>query len=710
MLAAALLLIVLQGTIPADTLRLPRAQAEAEGAYLDAGARELLRLARAAREEMNRSLTAYRVVGRERLSVGIRALRRDRTLFRRETAARIHWRREGVGRVEVLGARQVVPVVQGEPEVDDAGDNARDLAFDPADNQILSGFTDPGSEHDHGDTFFHPLAEGSERLYRFQSGDTTRLRLPGGREVRLAELRVLPRPGTPPLLQGSLWFDLDSYAPVRGVFRLSRRVDLERDLGEGDEDVPGVLKPIEAELRLLTVDYGLWEQRWWLPRLIAVDAEARLGSMARVPVRYERAYGVYQVEGEGTEPLATDRPPGDSAKVARTCNRGRCWSYVLQVPADSVLLHSEHLPPSLYSGNAELVSRREMEELAELLGVSGGVAPPWRRPVVRWAGPRQGLVRYNRVEGLVVGARADADFGPMGADATLWLPTAAWEPAGELAIRHERFGSAYRLAAYRRLAAVEPAGRGPGLGSSLSALLLGRDDHDYHRTLGVELTGASTGSHGWDYRWRVYAERQRTADKSTDFSLPRLWDGGRSFPDNILAGGADQVGSSVSLGWARGANPVGFRWGGRAGAGAEAGTYRFVRPSASLFTTFPLPAGLVAALEVAGGTTVGESPLQSEWFLGGPATVRGYGGGSRIHGPAYWRGRAEVATSLPAARLVLFSDAAWAGLPAEMELAPILLSAGAGVSLLDGLVRADLSRALRGSRGWRVDVYLDALF
>jgi hypothetical protein len=56
---------------------------------------------------------------------------------------------------------------------------------------------------------------------------------------------------------------------------------------------------------------------------------------------------------------------------------------------------------------------------------------------------------------------------------------------------------------------------------------------------------------------------------------------------------------------------------------------------------------------------------------------------------------------------VLFSDAGWAGARDGWDFDPPLLSAGAGASFLDGLIRLDVSRALRAPTGWRVDLYLD---
>src|SRR6266702_1383077 len=86
-------------------------------AYLDAEARRLVAAARSRRETIDRSITAYQTTMRERIGVGVRALRRDRMLYRREIALRIDWRRDSVADIEILGARQSVPAAVPKPEV-----------------------------------------------------------------------------------------------------------------------------------------------------------------------------------------------------------------------------------------------------------------------------------------------------------------------------------------------------------------------------------------------------------------------------------------------------------------------------------------------------------------------------------------------------------------------------------------------------------------
>src|SRR6266496_6706259 len=77
---------------------------DSTSAYLDPGARDLVARARARRLLVDRSIRAYDVTVRERIAVGLRALRRDRMVYRRELALHVSWRRDTVGEIRVLGA------------------------------------------------------------------------------------------------------------------------------------------------------------------------------------------------------------------------------------------------------------------------------------------------------------------------------------------------------------------------------------------------------------------------------------------------------------------------------------------------------------------------------------------------------------------------------------------------------------------------------
>jgi hemolysin activation/secretion protein len=127
---------------------------------------------------------------------------------------------------------------------------------------------------------------------------------------------------------------------------------------------------------------------------------------------------------------------------------------------------------------------------------------------------------------------------------------------------------------------------------------------------------------------------------------------------------------------------------------------------------FPVPlVGLATAVEASAGTSAGSVPAQSLWYLGGPASLRGYAGAAAV-GEAFWRARVDLASQATGARLTLFGDAAWAGPRAAFaDNAPFaakpLLAWGVGASFLDGLIRLDVARGLRRPAGWRVDLYWD---
>ncbi|HEX7088981.1 MAG TPA: BamA/TamA family outer membrane protein [Longimicrobiales bacterium] len=700
-----------------DTIRPPLDPATINSAYVDATARELVRLARARRDRVDRSVRRYEAIVRERISAGIRALRRERLLYRRELAFKVDWRREGTIRVEALGAREVIPIALPGVRLPDDRHLGFDPqhALDPAEHSIMIGFGDSAQTS-------HPLAPGSEADYRFRAGDTTTIRLPDGSTIRLLELEVIPRRRDWNLLRGSFWLDADSHSVVRAVLRPAREFDLERDADEeATRDIPLLLRPfimpIEADIEYITIEYGLWEMRWWMPRLVALEGFARVGPLLRVPFRYELAYSDYSVYGDddGLPPFPeiSTALAGDTLGIRPRCRscicvHGRCRRYEITVPADtSALLRSEYLPPSPFEQGEALLSEADIHalenELREL------PLPPWQLepPRVYW-GLGRGLLRYNRIEGLSVGARAEVGFGRLSADATARIGLGDLVPNFDFGVSRAAPRARYRLAAYRRLLPVESGSRALGLGNSLTAFLFGRDDADYYRALGVELTGAPAETGTQWYEWRLFAERQSAAAVETQFSIAHLLDGDQRFRPNLRADDAELVGAALALRVQRGLDPTGFRWAAELELEAAAGTHEFVRPSLTTRIGAPLPGALVGSLEAAAGTILGDAPAQRRWFLGGPATVRGYAASTGT-GDTFWRARAEIGTAFPGARVALFGDAGWVGTGSRPEAEPNLAAVGVGVSSLDGLIRLDLARALRTPTGWRLHLYVDAM-
>ncbi len=736
--------------------------------FATGGAAELVARARAARERNERLVTSYSATVSQRMGVGVRALSRDRMLFSQEMVARIEWHRDGPSRVEVVGAREAVPAAERGVHVpDDLADQVRWLVINPAEDYLrLVGADEDG--------FIYPLREGGESDYRFAAGDTTAITLPDGRTIRLLELKVTARRPDFRLMNGSLWFDADSYGLVRAVFRPARAYDFRRDADENDRnDVPAFINP-GAEVRYVTLEYGLYEFRWWMPRYIAIDAVGTVGSMINAPFRYERTYTNYRVQG-GTPPTpgSTFRPAGtvrrrergartDSAKLAgldsvvmnaearraradsireavqecirraneeaaldsaasrgerrrgvrvrvRACTRRdeSDSALVVVVPDDtmSLLLSTELGEPILAMG--DVISEQELRQLGGALGIVA--QRPWgfsaELPRSVWALFEN--ARYNRVEALSLALRGTLDLGPLAADGTARLGLADLEPNFELGLTRPTAHARFRFGAYRRLAAANPDTRPFGAINSLSAFWLQRDDGEYFRTLGAELTGRNEET-GW-WSWRLFAERQRSASVETQVSLPRLFSSGQLFRPNIAAQGADLVGAALTL---RGAKVVSrsLTVGAEAALDGATGDFDYGRGSLTLRTTVAPGGPLAFAFEAAAGGTAGRAPVQGLFYLGGPATLRGYTGGASA-GPMFWRGRAEVAGSRnPAARLAVFTDAGWTGTRDVFFKGRPLLGAGVGASFLDGLFRLDLSHGFGTGGGWRFDFYADGIF
>jgi hypothetical protein len=717
---AAVLLLVIQAPAPvagpADTT-----------AYLDPGARALVARARERRAGAEETITSYHATIQERISLGLRALRRDRVFYQREMVGRVAWHRDAPDTVTMLGAREAIPMVYRNAQVpEDLRSDAPDLAFRPGDERLGIGIGDSEFVYD-------PVAPGSEARYRVRSGDTTVITLQNGRTIRLLELRILPRRDDFHLLAGSFWFEDEHAALVRAVFRPARAWDLERDLDPQDandaKDIPGFLKPIRGEIRYITVEFALLEGKWWLPNLIALDAVATAGNFITTPLRYEKVFTDYDVTAGEPAPVLAEGPPDDSlpedslpadslladsaAAACRgradcRCTRRRCRSAIVIVPEDTLsLLTSSYLPRSL-DDETPYLSASEMQDIGRAVGLLP--ATPWQAhaPTLRLGPGGAGLLRYNRVEALSVGARFGVDFGRLTLDAVGRVGTGDGWPNLELGLGHETPYVRLRLAGYRRLAAANPDTKPLGIGNSLSALFLGRDDGLYYRSWGGELFVRPVPSAAQSYQWRVFAEWQRPAEKGTDVSLAHYLSSSHRFGSNIVAQAAREFGTALVIRGAKGVSTRGATIGGELSLDAAMGTFDYGRASLTTRFTLPFTHQLLTGLELAAGTTGGDAPVQSLWYLGGPATLRGYAGGV-IGGPDYWRARLELANAAPGARVALFSDAGWAGRGTALGSGRPLVSAGVGGSFFDGILRLDIARALVSPKGWRVDLYVDGI-
>lgn len=650
--------------VVAVTATVSPAMASLQEASPDSAALALISRAREARGREAAGLQAYEGLVRERLYVGLTAdrFRRERALFRSERVARVRWERDGPETVRWLGIRSQVPVAGEAGRVAvDRPESLDTYPLDPTGDRLRLG----------DDSFLHPLADSARASYRYTLGDTMRIELPAlGREIVMVEVRFAPVRSDFRLLAGSLWFDLESAALIRGVFRPSRPFNLEVDEPEDADEVPGLLKPIVVEVDVIAVEYGLYDLRWWLAHRVRFDGVARVGSVATLPVTLETVAEQIEVDGSRLDPSA-DPPPGwtriveeegrpndadttDSGRVRRAPPRRRIVFY----PPDDTLRASPFLSNEAFARGSDAFTKEELDWVRDRLRV---VAAPQAGLV----GPRAafGGWRYNRVEALSAAVRGTAPLGSgwiASGNLRIGLGDGVPNVEGELSRRIEP--GRITLRAYSLLRPAGDWGNPFSLDASASALLLGYDDGQYLRSAGVGLALRSE-SGPVRFETRLFGEHQRPARKHTDVSLPNLL-GDSYFPENLPADRIDVLGAEARVRLQVGLDPNGWIgwwsvWGEAATADRD-----YARLAASAGVSHPIAGRLSGALELQSGTTWGSLPTQRAYFPGGPATLRAFPGGS-IAGAAFWLGRAELAYGLPAVRLIGFGDVGWAGPRAE---------------------------------------------
>ena len=753
--------------------RIPLTPQHLATAFHDPAARALLAEARVARLRRDSSIVSYEARAYQRISAGLGLARvgRDRLIFRTESVSDVRWHRDVGAWVDVKGVRTVVPIAPGEGEKEAREDLADEddmvpLPYYPGYEPLWIGTGIAKAEVDERE-LVHPLAEGSEAYYTYQTGDTSSLRLPDGRIIRIRELRLRPRATRWNLLVGSIWFDADRGQVVRAIYRLAEPLEVWTEVKRHDpksgDDVPKwvmpLISPLRAQVNAIAVEYGLHQGRFWLPRIHAAEGEARMSAF-RVPFKMEQSFRYTSVNALDSLPRIAVNVPSrrdslvraldtlvgpdrqrlrDSLRVARRAARdsirdglkrvatqcdtsdfrvvtryrveGSQVPMAVRTPCDRTrLASSPELPPSIFDPGEELFGVKERESLiAEALSLTAQPAFGPRPPVLRYG---LHMTRFNRVEGLSVGAAVEQQFG-MGYSARVVgrLGLADLEPNVELSLARSNLLRTIRVSGYNRLVAANDWGDPLSFGSSLGALLWGRDEGFYYRASGAELAGS--GDRGVRFDWRLFAEQQRMAALETQFSLANAV-GNTTFPANIEARRGTYVGSAVRLAHSYGLDPAGLRL--LSDLRLEGAASDDMYGRAALDLTLSRGLGRVAgtplagAVTISGGTTAGDVPAQRHWYLGGTHTVRGQRAGV-ASGDAYWLTRAELGVGIPAARPTVFADWGWAGdRDAWRDVGRPLSGVGVGTSFVDGLVRFDVARGLYPDRRWAANLYVEARF
>jgi len=192
--------------------------------FEDPVARQLYTAALANWTRLDESITRYTALIEQRIAAAIRTPLKDRVIYHNETAVRAFWDQDHDALLQVLGSRSQYPgreIAMREGEMDWLQDLPFDKPFEPGGDRLFFGLTDGDEDvfQPSSDAFWlaHPLGEGADSLYRFQSGDTLTLSFPDGRRLEAIELEVLPREADSRRISGALWIE-----PATGAVPRSR--------------------------------------------------------------------------------------------------------------------------------------------------------------------------------------------------------------------------------------------------------------------------------------------------------------------------------------------------------------------------------------------------------------------------------------------------------------------------------------------------------
>lgn len=328
---------------------------------------------------------------------------------------------------------------------------------------------------------------------------------------------------------------------------------------------------------------------------------------------------------------------------------------------------------------------------------------PW---LFEWGLRGPGLVRFNRVEGLSVGARYGTRSGATFFGATARLGYGDETPNARVDLVREFRRITVTGSAYSELSAVDPSWNALGFENSVRGFLLGRDDGEYFRASGVAVTAGPRRSDARPWTVTLHGEAQRAVFRQITQSVGD-WLGGSSLRAVIRASAAEQLGATVRVSPWWGTDPH------RAQAGldllvrGEVGSHPLLQASATAAGILQLPASFRVATRLRGAVLRGDRIPQRQWYLGGARTLRGFPG-SVISGSDLLLARVDVVRRFGFGSLGVFGDGGWAG-EGSPSLDGALFSTGAGLSILDGVVRLDVARAIRVPTGWSFQFYLDAV-
>lgn len=707
-----------------------QAPASDTATFADSATRELVGRAVRRHAEADSSVRDYQARLRYRLSfaLGRRRWADVPTAAVEEQAAEVRWSLPNDLRVDILGQRQVSRV------------NGIDLSssfsrpwFVPrtlGDSIRVFGSDAPSRAAP------HPLAAGSERLYQYAAGDAISVTVANGRRITIRSIAVTPRDRQMAAVVGRLWVDVASGEVVRFTFRFVGTDLWSVPEGPTQSDSADARRANRIVSRILEIgadlEYALQDNRHWLPYRQVISGRVTLpfGADVSIPFEARTDFDDYRVNtGTTVEFTAGFPPPGralsraerralrdtlqqerrdgvilDSTGVRnRTGYLTRGGRFQIRRPPVDSLRSYDDWPDSLRLEVGDGDRARLREAMADIATMADQLPDDMiGRPGTGLALDRiPDLIRYNRVQGsaLSFGARTTGPLPFSTLYGTVRYGLADERLMATAALVRDAPSGRLTLEGGRDLADIDPFTRGLTFGNTLRAQLVGRDDGAYLLAQGGRAKFEQAIGFGMELTVAARLEDQRSVATASRAGVPRLFGSGGRFPDNPVTREGLAGGGMVRL------QQFGYRDG-----WAIQGEALTVSGETAARLTGELrrdlfQGWLTTRVKLGAATGAGNVP-QMALRAGGLQTVRGYDFGVAT-GEALWAVQLDL---VPPGRGILkrtlFVDAGQAATFRSLDNAPVLVGVGAGYSLLNGLVRAELSYPLhaREGRGLRFDL------
>jgi hypothetical protein len=306
------------------------------------------------------------------------------------------------------------------------------------------------------------------------------------------------------------------------------------------------------------------------------------------------------------------------------------------------------------------------------------------------------LLQYNRVQGLsfglgyqvrIPGTRTTRFYG------TMRYGLSDERVTGRLTLLGSAPGGEIALSGYHDIGDLDPFSPGRSFANTFNGLIAGHDNGDYALARGASARFEAPVRVGMEMILSGRVERLSSVGQVARSAVNDFLGGTGLFPPNprveegTFGGVSAQLRSTSSPAWSVTVDVLG-------GAGRSTGRlFGEVRPI--------LGSGLGVTVRLKAGAATEPAMPQTLFRLGGLHTVRGFEYGT-LRAPTFWAGQVDITPFGGRVRPVIFLDAGQASRASSLFSSTALVGGGVGLSLFNGLIRFDLSRAISPDRADKV--------